>query len=103
MGLHNTDCGATVNFANWYLNLVYGTETDPTLMSFSNETWINITGLVHLRLCYFLKPSNCMRNCDISQQDNPKLAQKIILCNLYLVFLEQNMRHGIMAPTFNRP
>jgi len=68
MGLHNTDCGATVNFAKLYLHLVYGTETDPTLISFSNETWINIT----LRICYFLKPSICMRNYNISQQDNAK-------------------------------
>jgi hypothetical protein len=66
MGLHNIDSGATVNFANWYLNSVYGTETDRTLISFINETWINITGLVPLRRCYFLKPSNCMKNYDIS-------------------------------------
>jgi hypothetical protein len=72
MGLQNTDCGATVNFANWYLHGVYGTETDPTLFSFSNNIRINITGLLPLRICYFLKPSNCMRNYDISQQDNAK-------------------------------
>jgi hypothetical protein len=41
MGLRNIDRAATVYFANWYLHLVYGTETDPTLISFSNETWIS--------------------------------------------------------------
>jgi hypothetical protein len=55
---------------------VYGTETYPTLISFSNETWINITGFVPLRIRYLLKPSKRMRNYDIFQQDNAKARTK---------------------------
>jgi len=103
MGLNNTDSGATVNVANWYLYLVYGTETDPTLISFSNNTWINIAGLVPLRICYFLKPPNCMRNYDISQQDNAKACtENYSMYSLVTVFGAE-YEAGNNGPTFNRP
>jgi len=44
-----------------------------------------------------------MRNYDISQQNNAKACTENYSMHSYLLFLEENMRQGITAPTFNRP
>ena len=37
------------NFMNWYLHGVYGTETDPTLISVGEETWFLVSPYVNYK------------------------------------------------------